>query len=302
MTAAPYTARVSDEAERLEQIVADLPWSLTPHNGEALIEALMRVEVPPAAGPSVTARLLKIALDVHGADPMLWASKFLSHLPQIRANQQTALDARNSACAGARQAKVISPESTYDPTIAVHREPIQTATTLLSPELLDTVLSYAGRVNGTALTGPVRATLTEAACVALTMLDPATTAKRPNERLRMMQAHVGGLRETRLGWQIGQQLPAGVARSAARLLVGWGGSSERGLLWHVAHETDPASIPAITLTAWRRDLAKLDPVDHTDRRGRSRTLDRIGRHTACQRLAAAPINTPGAFEQLALAF
>jgi hypothetical protein len=117
----------------------------------------------------------------------------------------------------------------------------------------------------------------------------------------MMQAHVGGRREARLGWQIGQRLPAGVARAAARLLAGWNGISEHGLLWHVAHETDPASIPATTLTAWRRDLANLDPADHADRRGRSRTLDRTGRHTACQRLAA-PIGTSGAFEQLALAF
>jgi hypothetical protein len=302
VTAVAYTRRIAEQAERLTAIVADLPWSLTPRRGEPLIEVLIRVDAAPGGGAAVTGRLLEIAVEIHPADPMAWASKFLRHLPELRANQQTALDARNSACAGARYAKPVAIESTYDPTVGIDRDAVQWATTLLSPELLDAVLSYAECVNGEPLPYAASATLTEAACVALTMLDRhATSANRTHDSLRMMQAHVGGRSESRLGWQLGQVMPGGVARSAARLLVGWGGVQERGLLWHVAHRTNPDSIPTTTLTKWHRDFADLDPAVHADPRGRSRTRDRVGRHAATARLAS-PISTPDreAIEQLAL--
>jgi hypothetical protein len=301
-TAVAYTGRIADQAAALAAIVADLPWSLTPHKGEPLIEALMRVETEPVIGQSVTARLLEVALDVHPDDPLLWASKFLRHLPQLRANRKSTLDARNSALAGVRQVRSAVAEATFDPMIETAREAIPPPPTLLSPELLESVLAYAERMIGSPLSAAVRGTLTETTCVALTMLDGhSTRARRSTESLRIMQAHVGGKREGRLGWQLGQSMDSGVARAAARLLVGWGGVQERGLLWHVAHGTDPATIPLSTLTKWRKDLSDLDPAVHDDPRGRSRTRDRIGRHAATARLAA-PISThaPAVVEQLTL--
>jgi hypothetical protein len=297
-----YTGRIADQAERLEAIVATVPWKLSPLPGEPLIETLMRAESLPSNGPSATARLLEVALDIHAEDPMLWASKFLGHLAELRANRKSVLDARNSACAGARQTKSVAPESTYDPTIAVAREPVCVDPTLLSPELLDAVLAYADAANGSPLSDAVRTTLTEAACVALTMLDRHSTyPRRSADSLRIMQAHVGGKRESRLGWQLGQVMAPTLARSAARLLVGWGGTQERGLLWHVAHATDPAFIPSSTLIMWRKDVSDLDPAVHADPRSRSRARDRIGRHAATACLAA-PITSPApaVYEQLAL--
>jgi hypothetical protein len=302
MTTAAYTRRIADQAEALAAIVADLPWSLTPRKGEPLVEALMRVDVSSADGPSVTARLLNVALEVYPADPLAWASKFLQHLPELRANRQTTLDARNSAVAGARQGQSVGAEATFDPMIEAPREAVQPVPTLLSPELLDSVLAYAERANGEPLAEAARATLTEAACVALTMLgEKSASPRRSGERLRVMQAHVGGRSESRLGWQIGQRMPANMARSAARLLVGWGGASEHGLLWHIAHRTDPSSIPATTLTKWRRDFADLDPSVHADPRARSRTRERIGRRAATA-LLGSPVSTPAVdlVEQLAL--
>lgn len=200
--------------------------------------------------------------------------------PEVQAHRLSALDVRNIAVARARRdARAQASDLVRYPDTQVfeRNQPVVPPTSLLSPELIDTVISYAHAVYGRPLTGEMRRTIETGLPTVIELVESYEGAcERPGAALVSMQAHQSGRDDRCLSTLYRKQgMSERVSIALARILAGRGNDPQTSLLWHALHRTPADTLPAQLVKWVRRDICDLDQGQFADDFERVRVRHRL---------------------------
>jgi hypothetical protein len=235
-----------------------------------------------ADGHEVAAAVFEVAVVMVGPAHAAAAADDLIRLaPDVQAHRLSPLDVRNIAVARAgREARAEQATDLVgyaDAQVFELRRPVVAPTSMLSPELIDAVISYAEAVYGRALTREMRRVIDDGLAVVVELIEnDRGDCERPGAALVSMQAHQsGGNRRCLSSVYRERGMGERVSIALAGVLAGRGGDPQTSLLWHTLRGTPPEQLPARLVRWARRDISDLDQGQFADDLDRARVRHRL---------------------------
>lgn len=237
---------------------------------------------PCPDGREVVVAVFEVAVHMVGRAHAAAAADDLIRLaPEVQAHRLSALDVRNVAVARAgreaRAEQATDLVSYTDAQVFELRRPVVGPPPMLSPELIDTVISYAQAVYGRPLTSEMQRVIDAGLPVAVELIESYAGAnERPGAALVSMQAHQSGRNGRCLSTLYREQgMSERVSIALARVLAGRGHDPQTSLLWHALRATPPDTLPARLVRWARRDISDLDQRQFADDIDRARVRHRL---------------------------
>lgn len=217
------------------------------------------------ASRDVAAAVFAVAVAMVGRPHAAVAADDLIRLAtEVHAQRMSALDVRNIAVARAgraAQAEKATDLVGYTQADVLELRPsVVPASPLLSPELIENVITYATAVYGRSLTNEMRAVLEVGLPYVIELIEsyPGRDPE-PGAVLVSMQARQSGREGRHLPTLLREmRMPDRVAVALTRVLVGCGCDPQTAILWHALRGTPVRCLTEQTAARMRRDISDLD--------------------------------------------